>query len=84
MGVEMDNSVAKTVAAEANAMITAVGKLSAAMEEEFSSIEEHMQYCAKVIRSLMDEVRTHADALEAEVSDELWPLPKYREMLFIK
>ncbi len=85
MGVEMDNSIAKTVAAEANAMITAVGKLSAAMEEEdFASTEEHMQYCAKVIRSLMDEVRSHADALEAEVSDELWPLPKYREMLFIK
>ena len=85
MGVEMDNSIAKTVAVEANAMITAVGKLSAAMEEEdFASTEEHMQYCAKVIRSLMDEVRLHADALEAEVSDELWPLPKYREMLFIK
>ena len=25
-----------------------------------------------------------ADALEADVSDELWPLPKYQEMLFIK
>ena len=85
MGVEMDNSIAKTVAAEANAMITAVGKLSAAMEEEdFATTEEHMQFCAKIIRSLMDEVRLHADALEAEVSDELWPLPKYREMLFIK
>ena len=33
---------------------------------------------------LMDEVRTHADALEMEVADELWPLPKYHEMLFIK
>jgi len=32
----------------------------------------------------MDEVRLHADALECEVADELWPLPKYREMLFIK
>jgi glutamine synthetase len=43
-----------------------------------------MQFCAKEIRSLMDEIRSHADALEAEVSDELWPLPKYREMLFIR
>ena len=25
-----------------------------------------------------------ADALEGIVSDELWPLPTYREMLFIK
>jgi glutamine synthetase type III len=23
-----------------------------------------------------------ADALELKVADELWPLPKYREMLF--
>ncbi|MGQ0539580.1 MAG: glutamine synthetase III family protein [Gemmatimonadaceae bacterium] len=27
-------------------------------------------------------VRSHCDALELMVADELWPLPKYREMLF--
>ena len=32
----------------------------------------------------MDDVRTDADALEAEVADDLWPLPTYQEMLFIK
>lgn len=85
MGIELDNSIAKTVAAESSAMIGAVGKLSKAMEKhDFSSIEEHMQFCAKEIRGLMDEVRAHADALEAVVADELWPLPKYQEMLFIK
>jgi len=43
-----------------------------------------MQYLAKDICSLMNEVREHADALEGEVSDDMWPLAKYREMLFIK
>ena len=43
-----------------------------------------MQFCAGDIRALMNEVRLHADALEREVADELWPLPKYQEMLFIK
>jgi glutamine synthetase len=43
-----------------------------------------MQYFAADIRSLMDEVREHADILEGEIADELWPLPKYREMLFVK
>jgi len=43
-----------------------------------------MTYCANNIRGLMDKVRDHADTLEAEVADELWPLPKYQEMLFIK
>ncbi|MDH3342679.1 MAG: glutamine synthetase III [Gammaproteobacteria bacterium] len=85
MGIELDNSVAKKVAAETNAMMAAVEKLSAAMEKEgFANTEKHMQHCANVIRGLMDEVRVHADALETEVADELWPLPKYSEMLFIK
>ncbi|MBT3203171.1 MAG: glutamine synthetase type III [Gammaproteobacteria bacterium] len=85
MDIELDNSVAKTVATASNSMMAAVTKLSTAMEKEgFASTEEHMQHCANEIRSLMDEVRLHADILEAEVADELWPLPKYREMLFIK
>ncbi len=85
MKIDLDNSTAETVAAEVNAMMSAVEKLSEAMEkEDFASTEEHMQFCANDIRSLMDEVRAHADTLEAEVSDELWPLPKYQEMLFIK
>ena len=85
MGVELDNTAAKTVAEHANAMMTAVAKLSEALGQEgFGSTEEHMQFCANVIRSLMEEVRRSADALEAEVADELWPLPKYQEMLFIK
>jgi len=36
------------------------------------------------MRPLMQEVRGVADKLEAWVDDEHWPLPKYREMLFVK
>jgi len=32
----------------------------------------------------MDDVREVADKLERIVADDLWPLPKYQEMLFIK
>ncbi|MBA3299220.1 MAG: glutamine synthetase type III, partial [Thermoleophilaceae bacterium] len=32
----------------------------------------------------MDEVREVADRLERIVADDLWPLPTYAEMLFIK
>ena len=31
----------------------------------------------------MEEIRGHIDAIELMVDDELWALPKYREMLFI-
>jgi glutamine synthetase len=30
----------------------------------------------------LESIRTHVDKLEMLVDDELWPLPKYREMLF--
>jgi glutamine synthetase len=85
MGIDMDKSVAETVAADANAMIVAVGKLSAAIAvHNFDDTDAHMQHCAENILPLMLEIRAHADALETEISDELWPLAKYREMLFIK
>lgn len=85
MSITLDNTTAKIVTAEANAMMAAVNELSEAMKKEtFSSTEEHMQYLAKDIRGFMDKVRIHADTLECEVADNLWPLPKYQEMLFIK
>ena len=85
MGITLDSTAAKSVAENADAMLGAVAKLGASLARDgFSSTEEHMQFCAAEICGLMDEVRVAADALEADVSDELWPLPKYQEMLFIK
>ena len=61
-----------------------MGVASAIAKEDFGSSEEHMKYCATTIRPLMDDIRADSDALEAEVADDLWPLPTYQEMLFIK
>ena len=36
------------------------------------------------VAPLMEEIRTHIDALELMVDNEIWPLPKYRELLFIR
>ncbi len=33
------------------------------------------------VREKMSEIRSHIDALEMIVDDDLWPLPKYRELL---
>lgn len=40
-------------------------------------------YCNKV-KPLFDDIRYHCDKLELLVDDELWPLTKYRELLFTK
>ncbi len=40
-------------------------------------------YC-DVVRPYFDELRYHCDKLEQLVDDQVWPLAKYRELLFIK
>lgn len=40
-------------------------------------------YC-ETVKVYFDQIRYHADKLEWLIEDELWPLPKYREMLFTK
>jgi glutamine synthetase len=85
VGIEFEQEVAAKVAGVTKSMLEAVSKLSAALSfHDFASTEEHLQYCAKTIRPLMDKVREYADELEGEVADDLWPLPTYQELLFIK
>ncbi|MBR0201612.1 MAG: glutamine synthetase III [Bacteroidaceae bacterium] len=36
------------------------------------------------VAPLLEDIRYHVDKLELIVDDELWPLPKYREILFIR
>jgi glutamine synthetase len=45
--------------------------------------EKAVAYCDKV-KVYFDEIRYHADKLELLVDDELWPLAKFREMLFTR
>ena len=40
-------------------------------------------YCNQV-KPLFDEIRYHCDKLELLVDDEIWPLTKYRELLFTR
>jgi glutamine synthetase len=85
LGVSLDKAQAQKVGDLLNTMMASVSKLSEAhAKHDFATTEDHMQHYAGTIRSLMDEVRQSADALEAEIGDEFWPLPTYQEMLFIK
>ncbi len=36
------------------------------------------------VRPYLEIIRDHIDHLELEIDDEIWPLPKYRELLFTK
>lgn len=84
-GVEADTSTASAIAANANGLLSTVNELAVALDkEDFDDVADHMKYFAETIRGLMDKSREYADALEADIADSAWPLPKYREMLFIK
>jgi glutamine synthetase len=45
--------------------------------------EVAMAYC-HTIKPVMDEIREHVDSLEGIVDDKEWPLPKYRELMFLR
>lgn len=45
--------------------------------------EKSIAYDEKV-KSYFEPIRYHVDKLELLVEDSLWPLPKFRELLFIK
>ncbi|MDR0431273.1 MAG: glutamine synthetase III [Tannerellaceae bacterium] len=48
-----------------------------------SEREKAIAYHDKVF-PMLDEIRYHIDKLELVVDDEIWTLPKYRELLFIR
>ncbi|MFN8300667.1 MAG: glutamine synthetase III, partial [Chitinophagales bacterium] len=74
------------IATRTNAIKAAVDKLAVARDKAHhasSNAEASKNYCDKV-KPFFDDIRENVDALERLVDDNSWPLPKYREMLFIK
>lgn len=56
--------------------------------KELNDIADHekraIKYCDEVKETYFNKIRYAVDKLELYVDDELWPLPKYRELLFLK
>jgi glutamine synthetase len=53
-------------------------------ENHPEEVHKDATYLRDSVIGAMDDVREVADRLEKLVADDLWPLPKYSEMLFIK
>jgi len=52
--------------------------------ESKESLDQNAKLSSETVVPLMDAVRIQADALELVVADQLWPITKYRELLYIK
>ncbi|PQJ80573.1 glutamine synthetase III family protein [Polaribacter porphyrae] len=69
--------------------ITEINALTLKMIDErrkankYSGIKSAEAYCKKV-KPFFEEIRYHCDKLETMVDDNLWPLTKYRELLFTR
>ncbi len=77
-------ATADKVAGLADKLVEAIDGLEHAQHSahEAGSVQaEAAAFCGQVIPA-QNALRAVADELEALVSDELWPLPKYRELLF--
>jgi len=48
-----------------------------------NAVEKAKAY-EQAVFPFLDEIRYHIDKLELTVDNELWPLPKYRELLFVR
>ena len=58
--------------------------LAKALEHNGGSAHVHAKYFRDKVIPLMGTLRDTGDALELNIPHESWPLPTYREMLFIK
>jgi glutamine synthetase len=76
--------VAAQVAALADKLVDAIHGLEHAQHaaHEAGSVRAEAATFRGSVIPAQDAVREAGDALEALVSDEIWPLPKYRELLF--
>jgi glutamine synthetase len=75
----------KSLTASITALQTALGTLDHALGHSSNGeLIEHAAYFRDKVIPSMSAVRTAADKLETMVADDLWPIPTYREMLFIR
>ncbi|MFN9131388.1 MAG: glutamine synthetase III [Phycisphaerales bacterium] len=61
-----------------------VNSLEEALGHHDADPLKHAQYLRNKVKPLMADVRAAGDELESLIADELWPMPSYRDLLFVK
>ena len=81
----MDYSIIKQIEEHSGAILEGVERMTDARHKANRQVDERSKAIAyhDNVLPLMAEIRAHADALELIVDDEMWTLPKYRELMFI-
>src|SRR5581483_6449490 len=77
-------SEAEGLTARLTGAVRTLEEANLAENQPHGDVLEHAKYMRDKVISAMADVRDAADKLEKVVADDLWPLPKYAEILFIK
>ena len=82
---ERDYDIIRRIENHSGAILKGVEEMTEARHKANRQPDERSKAIAyhDTILPLMAEIRIHADELEMIVDDEMWTLPKYRELLFV-
>ena len=85
VGYEFDTDTLDVVTSAVKSLQDSIAALEHAVgEQQGGDLKAEARHCCDAVLPAMEKVRAVADQLEGIVSDDLWPLPTYQEMLFIK
>ncbi len=84
VGLDADTTMLKNLLDEMNGLQESVSLLEKNLTHHDDDLAAEAKHMGRVVVPSMTAVRTRVDALEAIIADDLWPLPTYQEMMFIR
>jgi len=84
VGYTFDTDTLDRITALVKQLQDSLTDLEKALGHEAATKEDEARHARDVLLPKMQQIRGVADQLEGMVADDLWPLPTYQEMLFIK
>jgi glutamine synthetase len=84
-GLPFDTSLLQEVSSLAATLSTRIGALEKVLKHPVGEgfVKEATHFCTSVLPAMLS-IREVTDSLEGLVANDLWPLPTYQEMLFVK
>jgi len=84
VGIETDSKTLSKITEQIAELQSSIGTLENAKAATPEEEGEACDFCRDTVIPAMEKLRLAVDALEGIVADDLWPLPTYQEMLFLK
>jgi glutamine synthetase len=83
---EQDALLVRRIESHSSSIIASVNRMSElrATANHIDNQRDRAIAFHDTIVPIMEDIRKHVDDLEMVIDDQLWPLPKYRELLFIR